>query len=550
MILRGTTRAAALAVTLLLGACGGGSGGEVNSTPTPTPTPSPTPTPTVSANDDLIALLVSESFANTASSAAISSSGTQSHSSPTLSVSYDALSDSYTVQVSERSQTFRPADRSSPGNYRRTSGNITDDLTLAPTGSDTYRYVGTGFWQRQTQDSAGAVGGTLDGFVYGVPTNSLVRTGKSFYRTDALGSIVHLGQLLAFNGAGMLEADFAGGNVMAQGTFRFIDPLTGAAMGEGNYAAPLTIASSGNAMTGGITLMGNYRGPIRGQFFGPNAEEVGLSFSGADPDGNVMVGTVRGRTSMELDLGPLQSLPGAKVFDVSYYGRFLGPGLTIDPIAKTYTFAEHLGSPLSGTPDAHRLNISAFSVGPNEKAAVQNSTRFTEYNRVVDGRTMKVLFYNHGSNNSEIQLSYGSFYQFEVGPNASGTSAAFVRHYLYGQATPPSFIPTTGTATYAGPIHGVGEWAGELLYNVSGQSHFTIAFGSGSNSGTLDMLLTPVAGGNDRALTRTIHLGSSLMGGGYSHSQFFGPNAEELGVSFGFLDDFLMVSGVTIAKRQ
>lgn len=549
--LTGAARAFALAMGLLLAGCGGGGGTNSTPTPLPSPTPSPTPTPTA-VNDDLIAPLVSESFANRAATATLTPSG-GSQAPASLTVSYDAPSDSYTVSVPGRSQTFRPTDLSSPGNYRRTSASAIDDLTLAPTGpsvGSVYRYVGAGFWQRQNLGAGGVTSASFDGFVYGVPTATLVRTGKSFYRTDALGVMLNFGELLAFNGAGMLEANFASGAVMAQGNLQLIDPVTGEGRGQYNYVAPLTIAASGNALNGGMTIGGTSTGSIHGQFFGPNAEEVGLAFSTSDPGGNLAVGTLRGRTSLELDLGPLKTLPGTKTFDVSYYGQPLGAGLTIDPIAKTYAFNPRSGSPLSSTPQSHRVNISGFSLGSADKAAVQSSTKFTEYNSVVDGRTMKVLFYNYGSDNSEIQLSYGSFYKMEVGPNVAGTSPEFARYTLYGQTTPPSFMPTSGSATYRGPIYGVAEYSDGIHYNVTGQSTFNINFGAANSSGTLDMLLTSVRGGSDMTLTRTVNTGSPFISGGYALTQFFGPNAEELGVSFGFIVDFLAVSGVSVAKKQ
>ncbi|MBC2663947.1 hypothetical protein H7F51_00285 [Novosphingobium flavum] len=553
----------ALTTCLALSACGaGGGGGSVASTPT-SPTTSPTTTPTTAAtNDDLIAPLVSESFANTAAAAAVSYDRngvptSQSRSTPTATFAYNATTNTYTVNAAGQSQSFGPAAMTSTGNYRVTSGSTTDDLTLTPTGTSTggtFRYVGAGFWQRQTQRGDGGIDGSINSFVYGVPTATLVRTGTASYATRVYGAISQYGNLWAISGTGNMIGDLAKGTFQHSGNLEFLSPTTGSTFGGGTFFSTLTVSSTANQLSGGMTIgtsSGSYGGPVSGMFFGPNAEEVGGSFSAADSAGNVATGAFLGRNDPGSSIVALDKLTASTAFEVHYGGQNLGKALTYDPATQNYTIAASQLPHLSNTGPSFYDSFSQFALGPSQKAAVQDDARFIRYDGTVDGRAVTARFYKVGAANGEIQLSYASFYRLDVGPPAGGSGTG-VRYALFGVPTPAVLMPKTGTATYAGPIYGIGEYSdGTKAYNVTGQSLFNVDFAAaGSSTGTLNLQLASTTNSTVTTMTVPVNFASSLLSNGYLSKVFFGPNAEELGVSFAFVQDFLAISGVTVAKKQ
>lgn len=556
--------ASVVAIALTVSACGGGDGGGVNSTPTPVPTPTPTPTPT--SNDDLIAPLVSESFTNTAAAAAANYDPTgtvtsQTRSTPAVKVAYDAGSNSYTITAAGASQTFGPGNLLKAGEYRVASGNTTDDLTLTATGpssGEVFRYVGAGFWQRQVQTSAGGIDGSITSFVYGVPTVSLVRTGTVGYATMLYGTVSNSGTLYAAKGPGALVGDLASGVFQNSGRATYYDPNTGASADAGSFLSRLTLSSTANSLTGTMSLIAfgrNYSGPVAGMFFGPSAEEVGASFSASDPNGNVATGAFIGRNDPSLGIVPLDKLTATTSFQVEYYGQNLGNALTYDPASGTYTIAASDLGRLSNTGPSFYDVFSQFNLGPAQKSATQNTPNFTTYDGTVDGRTLNAQFYNVGAANSEIQLSYLSFYRVEIAP-ASGSTGSDVRYALFGVPTPSALIPTSGTAHYTGPVYGTGEFTdGSKAYDVSGDSSFDVNFGTGAGSGTLDLKMASMTTGNITSLPVSVNLASGFLStgastNGYVTHTFFGNNAQELGISFGFFQDLVAVSGVAVATRN
>lgn len=101
---------------LLLSSCGGGGGGGVASTPAPTPAPTPSPTPTP-ASATIGNLRANQTFTADAAQTDVSFNLTSSTTivakaqATSLSVRYDAASNSYEISGSGRSETFTPAER-------------------------------------------------------------------------------------------------------------------------------------------------------------------------------------------------------------------------------------------------------------------------------------------------------------------------------------------------------------------------------------------------------------------------------------------------------
>lgn len=567
-----------LALALVLGGCGSGGGGT-SSTPTPTPAPTPTPTPTptpVATNDDLVAPLVSESFANEArrASASYSSAGAlsaESQAAQSLTISYDAGTNSYTLSVPGRSQTFRPADLG-PGGWRRTNGGVTDDLTLTPTGTGTsalmHRYVAAGFWQRQTVTASG-IDGSIDAFVYGVPTATLVRSGKAYYAFDLLGALNMPGEPGpdALRGSGTLTADLGAGTIRGGADFllyRVDGSRVSNSSWDGVFSTSGTIASTGNGFSGTVQLLtfGNFQGNLTGRFFGPDAVEIGASFSATDANGHVAVGALIGRTDPALALPGLANLPARTTFRGGYAmlngGSYYLPVITLDPA----TGAFEIPADVAGAP-------GALSFGNAQKLATQADTRFTDYALTQNGQDVTLRAYRVGSANSQLQLTYTSFALLTARPTGS-TAVPDLRSIFYGVHTDASAVPRAGSANYAGVIYGAAQDQASARYDLTGTSSFAVNFGTLAVSGSLHPLLTKVSDGSTLEygtvafgpliLDRTSYIGfNGPIGGDGSQMMqafFFGPQAEEIGAMFnlrrydGLSGNSLTLSGVTVAKVQ
>lgn len=559
---------------MMLAACGGGGG--VNSTPppapaptpTPSPAPSPTPSPAPGANTDLVAPLASESFANNAVTATVnySSAGSksgQSQSAQPLTIHYDASADSYTLSVAGRSQTFRAADKVSGAlpTWRRTSGSVTDDLTLTPNGLaapfSRYRYVGGGMWQRQTQTGSGGINGSIDAFSYGIPTADLVRSGKGFYPIELLGATSAQVPPAAFYGNGMMTADFDTGKIIAEADIRtgtYNGPASSSNR-DGDFAAQAQLSASANSFTGTFTSasFNTYTGTINGRFYGPAGDEVGASFSGAAANGDIMAGFLLGKKDETLVVPTLAEIKDVTIFhDIGSRNE----RVRYDPVAQTYTLMNMIEA------------IGDITVGPGQKA-VSADNRFIEYKVEQDGVTRTLQFYKSGSADTEILLSYATFVRARAEPSPASPFNFAYQDSVFGVKTPLALVPKTGTAEYSGIIFGEG-WTveggvvGPVSYTASGTSHFKINFAQFQATGSLNIVLTSRADGTvvtwDPQLFTGMFTGNELSGvingDGFTdiRGALFGPDHSEIGAAFYTRDQadyrHMSVSGITVGKKD
>lgn len=566
------------ALGLMLAACGGGG---VNSTPTPTPTgggnggggtPTPTPgngggtpTPTTGANDDLIAPLASESFTNfshTAAGTYPTSGGVisaQSQSKAAGTIRFDASKGAYTVSVAGRSQTFGNADMVKSNNYHRQDGSVVDDLTLTPAGTSgssplTYRYVGAAFWQRQTVGSS-SIQGTMDAFVYGVPSKSIPVGGRASYAVDVMG-VLNTSSWepvpMAFNGKGALTADFSSGKVSGDAEF-VLYRANGSRISNSSFDGTLSfdaaLAASSPSFAGRLEArsFGIYSGTIDGGFFGPDGQDVGATYSATSENGDVMVGALLGTKDASLDVVPLADLQG-----VTHFRGAIGGGaaymevLAYDAAQKTYTIPDFAAEP-----------TGQLKLGPSQLAASQPDSRFIEYDVKQNGQNAKVLFYRTGGANPEVALTYASFALVEIKPQvAGGGEEPYYRQVLFGSRTPSDLLPRSGSATYNGVLYGDGiAYQGEgleehvvNLYSVTGTSRFVADFASYKVTVELHPFLKDMSSGV--VTDYGVHNGSAIVdldrasfSGSFNGDGstalvgfFFGPRAEEIGASFGLRD--------------
>lgn len=588
---------------LALAACsggGGGSGGGVATTPpaatAPTPTPSasasPTPTPAI-PNTSLLDPKTSESFVNDAASGTASypltgAAGTSNAAPATLTVSYDAAAGSYAITTAGRSQTFLPSDRDAAQSsgavsvFIKTNGSTTDSLTLnkpsATPGTLAYRYVGLGFWQR-TVEGAGTISGSFDAFTYGVktPDAATPRTGAANYPVDLIGIVALPNEVRSVAGSGTLQADFLNGFLRVDGTARELDSATGAILNPNMiFYGQANMSSSTNGFGGtfryhlnGTPIRSPFDGTMTGRFYGPAAEEVGATFAARNDLGSSLLGTLTGaRSSTPTSNLSLTNMVANQRFDMpsinynreysAFYGFSIQQWLQYTAATQSWMF-----QPKNLATD------SLPSFGPASRNAALSNARYTVYDTTNANGTYRLTLYNPGAGNDQLALSYTSFgtwdgaFTMTPGPGPLITGSYY---FAFGQKTPSRFVPTTGTASYAGVIFGTTfNGSGGRSYTLGGSSRFELNFGTNAFSVTLSptgVERTSGAAVNFGSYTYTgTGIGSDMYGrDAYNNTRFqgflAGPNGEEVAGTFALdaVDPFnpsstLAIFGATAAKR-
>lgn len=284
----GITSALIAILAVPLSACGGG----VNSAPvTPTPTPTPAAFP-LTASQSFQTITGTTNYTGQFSNDPIAAPSTATLQSINVNgrgdqptISYNAGSDSYTLQSGTSQVALGAVNRIAATGYahafRAISGSITDDVTLygnalaqtpAVPAPIALSYTSFGLWKRS--DSASGTT-TQTFFLYGTPTGSaaMPRSGSASYQATASGFVMTGGPASPtyneFTGTATLSANFATSSISTtldlgpRGTFQGLGSIS-ADQFAGTFTAPYANYSSG-AFAGG--------------FFGPNAAEVGYTFS-------------------------------------------------------------------------------------------------------------------------------------------------------------------------------------------------------------------------------------------------------------------------------
>jgi hypothetical protein len=549
----------------------------------------------------LIAPLVSESFTNDATTGTVSyptsgAAGTSTAAATTLTVSYDAGSNSYLISVPGRSQTFRPGDRDAAQSsaastvYVRTSGSTTDSLTLlnpsTTAGPLAYRYVGAGYWQR-TVESSSTINGSFDAFTYGVktPDAATPRTGAASYRIELLGIVGLPNDVRSIGGNGTLLADFSVGLIRMQGTATEYDSAGFAINPYMAFFSQVPLSSANNSFTGAFRYYSDtsrpdpFDGTIAGRFYGPGAEEVGGAFSVRRADGASAVGTItgaRGGTGTNLSLTTLafdQIFPtasnsirylrmanGNATDAVAYDGNLMfGNQLTYAAATGSWNFQPDGSSP---------GDLTLFT--PADLNAALSNTRFTVYQRTGDdGNIFRLSIYKPGPGNDQLALTYAGFGYWERITPIAGTGGAERTNFdpfIYALRTPALAIPTTGTASYQGILFGRATGSGfDRFYTIGGTSRFELNFGTHSFVATLSPVGIEGVSGTSVDFGNFTFTGNSLVdmlgkdSGGDTRLRGYlaGPNADEIAGEFLFgvkdplnpaLGD-VSIGGVTVAKR-
>lgn len=561
---------------LLLAACsgGGGGGGGVGTIPTPAPTPAPT------TNTTIRDLKVSQTFTGDSSSAAftidrVTQTGiTGSARASSLSVSYDAATNSYTISGDGRNTAFGPADVTSSDPYdtiyTKTGSDGRSYLTLVKqpySQGATTQYVGLGFYQHnrltdQQQETDFAT------FTYGLPTAAAAvpKTGTAAFGIDAFGAVTKAGQEpRAFQGHGTFSVDFAAGIFAAQ-TYLTESSLVsddGVVGGGIELTAGGSLASngsfSGNALYEG--WFGAVGGVLNGRFYGPAAEELGASFAGTGADGMAVAGSFTGQrdSSLKPDNLTLTNMTQAQLFYTRYGGNLVGQLNWLN--AETFTASPPTSDLYGGT---FTINDKIAGTDPN----------FTTYRKTFTGtfgsQDVTLELFKPGSTNTRLALTYASFGHWATTvPWGTGTTPVH-QYFAYGLETPGRLLSgRTGTGRYEGVVYGNGISSnGTTRYAVTGSSRFDVDFGAQSLSGALSMngtsggatvdfgsfdfsgSLVSYSGESGFTLVRNGQNAGSLT------TRFYGPDGQEIAGPFyvnvppEVTGSGIGISGVTAAKRQ
>jgi hypothetical protein len=565
----------ACAAMIPLAGCGGSSGGPQSPGNTPPP-PAPNPT-----NASLTNLKYSQSFVNDASTAATTLDLTTktaisgNSSGSTLTISYDAGSQGYTVSVDGRSQTFTPADISAGTSgsqtetlYQKTDGTNRDYLTLVKvpfTSTQATQYVGLGFWQRNVvtdtrQDTQ------YTSFTYGLPSQAAAvpRTGTAAFRIDTFGLVSKPGkEPLSFQGRGMFSVDFAAGVFSAEtsNTETSLVSQSGT-VGGGIDLIAAGHLTSGNTFSGNALYEGQYGsvgGALNGRFYGPAAEELGASFNANGADGYTVAGSFTGQRDASATPAnlTLTNLTQSQLFYTQF--TYNSVGQLNWQNAETFTYS----------PPTSDLYGGQFTLA--DKVA-SNDPNFTTYRKTFsnsyDSQDTTLQLYKPGAGNSELALTYASFGHWSTNVRFGTGRQPVDDYFAYGLSTPARLLSgKTGTGHYAGVVYGTAATT-TAHFDVKGSSRFDVDFGKQSYSGALAMAGTPAGGSKvdfgsfDFAGTLGYWAGSAAditRDGqivGQIRPQFYGPDGEEIAGPFSLQSPadsaagYAAITGVTAAKRQ
>lgn len=578
-------------VCLLVAACGGGGGG-VNSTPAPSPSPTaapsptPTPTPSTAANTDLNNLVASQTFANDAVFNKTHYDqnligNVQDGGTTTLTITYDAATQSYTLTVPGLSETFRPGDHVGTEqepyrNYRRETPTSTSFFTIGTPslgGTRTFQYVNGGYWQRNVATADGGFDLSFYPFTYGLPTTAsgLPRTGTAGYGIDLFGFYTNQASTSGSRvivGDGSINVDFSLGQLHLTGSAVSYDLINGTLDNATRPFTGLATIASDATFSGTFNYYSTSR--FAGRFYGPAAEELGAVFWSDDPDEH-FEGTIVGQRADSVL--PKNFLLTELVADQEFhmvrtmyddYGRL---GYMMDG---SYTYINDINQ---------RDQAPVFEQSDRDEAL--SMPDYAVYRTSHDGSDYQLRLATPGNSNNLIQLHYASFGEFSVlaGPSLmTGHLSAIGNNQYFIYGLEPSFgvINPTGTAKYAGIV--VGRAANIVdSWSVSGTSDFLLNFQNGMLSAIFEMAGTSTSGGADLImpdlaitngfvdiqngeLTGNTALATSASGFGGSGlfaGQLYGPSGEELGgiarfqlYQVGGTIDGTEVSIVTVGKRE
>ncbi|NBC36256.1 hypothetical protein GTZ99_06755 [Novosphingobium sp. FSY-8] len=425
-----------------------------------------------------------------------------------------------------------------------------------------YTRAGT-IWDRMNTPTS------VNAYAYGFETaaSAVPRTGNALFNIGLLGAVAQPGGTLhTINGTGQLAVDLAAGTLSTSGNYTLSLPTTNAGLccsvpdNNGGWTGSGTLSSSANALTGTVQFDGalTYSAGLTGKFFGPAAQEVGGVINATPSDGARLVAAFAGTPTTTVTprapaLTPLASLTGlnmltgATAFAVTSPSAFLNTDANINVIYNADTGSYHMVSVTTG------INLGALpldiSFSSADRLAGQSDSTYSLYHTASGD--VRVL--NSGAANPLVALTYSSFAAVNGTGTYLGMSQDINWYVPFGEATPLSQIPRSGTANYTGVVVGQGTTSyGAATADLSGTSTLGIDFGTNTANLALNLSAVDRATGVTRTIgnismsgtmnsscgqTCTTLPGFSAIGAGANYTanaqgMLFGPNAAEFGAAF------------------
>lgn len=573
---------------LVLAACGGAGGGGVGVTPTP-------PTGGDGSGGSSFPLASSQSFVTDSATAQVAfdlvARTAERGSAPggSITVSYDAGRNSYTLSAPGRSQSFAPGDNVPTGNsvenrFRRSSGNQSEILTLVTgtlSGAPVRRYVQLAYWQSNIITS-NRQETLFSSFTYGFPSlgSAVPRTGKAGFETDVFGLATLPGKEPAvIVGRGRFDVDFLSA-VFSTETFV---TETGLISGNALTGGGLTVRGSGSltsdgSFAGASRITGselNVSGTLAGRFYGPGAEELGASFSGVSPGGGTVTGALTGARNANL------STPDLALSNLTGRNQLFGQSAIVSSQAPLVPEATFGGSNLTTVGTVTDETGGSFSVNPGISSlprltigpadSIAGAPAFNSFQRQEQDILYRIDLYKVGTANAELPLTYTSLARYRASSQNSFFRFREDAWIAYGLPTIAGLLASrTGTGTYQGVAYGSGFNRGTgQLFDVTGTSRFLVDFGTQRYTGNLTLAGRDTAGVEIAFgtfdMTAQLAAFTAQTTGSLSRSgtvlgeivtQFYGPTGEEIGGRFnvvvppGVPGGLTAIGGVVAGRRQ
>ena len=414
----------------------------------------------------------------------------------------------------------------------------------------------------------------LADFVFGIPSTADVvpTTGSAAYsltfRGNRASSISDVP--LKMWGAGSALIDFETGRLELQGrtgdSKRGGRPLS-STDGSTTIRGSAAIGSDGLftngtfAVTSGVT--GTYTGSLNGQFYGPDATEIG----------GTMIGDAGG-LFISLAFAGFE-LPDVAADDtlanLTGTNRLETVRRVVDLPDPTPEFSEApIGEHIIFDADAGTYRVfGGFSdgFGPQDRAPGSDAPDLIAYETripLADNQAALYEFALFDGSTQSIELSYTSFVRSleTITDGAGDLVDQQLSYYAFGNATPADQLPQTGTASYTGALFGDVTYGTQVLSSLRGSSTMQVDFGSMDLTGSLSPVATDLNGatrdfgsfdfaGTIDSFTATFEALFSSAQGSLA-GRFYGDRAQEFAATFGIVlpDEGLRLEGVTVGKEN
>lgn len=546
-------RRLAIIAVLILAGCGGAGNDQVASTPAPMPTSTPAVT------TSLAKLVASQSFGNVAAGLTATIDATSGKTTAgtaaadQLTFSYDLPSNTYTVAVNGRSQSFAPSSQASAANgvgvYSVANGATTDRLTLEFASLSGYaaaspQYSGLGYWQH-TVGSAASNAVNVDFFIFGLPSSAaqVPRTGQAAYATSVYGLVNVPGQDTRFiQGSGRMDVDFADGVFTTSASASETGIVDQSNYGTGaTLSGSGTLSASANAFSGTVTYTGlaaKASGTLQGQFFGPKAQELGAAFSAAGSDGSSASGVIWGNQNGTLT--PQTIALGTITGDQTFAAASVVTSVPAGGGSPTQASGAGSVEVNPGVAITVALPGLATQVLTGANQITTAPANFVGYQTGSGSSAVTVDFYKTGSANSEVALTYLTFGSWTGPAGTAANSPDATAWFAFGLPSTASAIAArSGSASYAGVAYGTAFAANGSGSAVSGKASFSVNFDLGGWTGSFTLKGAAADYGSFNA-TGTIAAGVAQAGGvtgttagsGSFAPTFYGPTGQEFGGPF------------------